>query len=115
MFKLIVRWTARISAVLIAVAFFAFAAGEPMGSFASISLKDRIGMALLLGAIVSMVLAWKWELPAALVSLFALGAFTAVVHMNRYEVMVALVIPNLLFLMDWKLRRSHSILVSKTS
>jgi len=62
-------------------------------------------MVLLFGAIAAMVLAWKWEFPAAVISLLVLGAFVAVVHINRYGVLVILAIPNVLFLLDWTLRR----------
>lgn len=62
-------------------------------------------MALLLGAIAGL-LAWERKFPAALISLFALEAFAAVVHMNRYDVLAVAVIPNVLFLLDWTLRHS---------
>ena len=62
-------------------------------------------MVLLFGAVAAMLLAWKWEFSAAVISLFALGAFAAVVHMNRYDVLIILAIPNVLFLLDWTLRR----------
>jgi hypothetical protein len=68
--------------------------------------RERVGMALLLGAIAGMLLAWEWEFPAALISLFALEAFAAVVHMNRYDVLAVAAIPNVLFLLDWTLRHS---------
>jgi len=69
-------------------------------------------MVLLFGAVAGMLLAWKWEFPAALLSLFALGAFAAVVHMQRYDVLVIVAVPNILFLLDWKLRRSYSSRIS---
>lgn len=69
-------------------------------------------MVLLFGAVAAMVLAWKWEFPAALISLFALGAFAAVVHMRNYNVLAIAAIPNILFLLHWKLRRSHSKRIS---
>jgi len=68
--------------------------------------RERVGMALLLGAIAGMLLAWEWEFPAALISLFALEAFAAVVHINRYDVLAVAAIPNVLFLLDWTLRHS---------
>jgi len=111
----IVRWTARVSAVLIAAVFLAFVVGEPVGSLRGIHFREWIGMVLLFGGITAMLLAWKWEFPAALISLFALGAFAAVVHMNRYDVLAIVAIPNVLFLIDWKLRRFHSTLTSKAS
>jgi hypothetical protein len=70
-------------------------------------------MVLLIGAIAAMLLAWIWERPAALISIFALGGFAAVVHMRRYDVLVVAAIPNILFLLDWKLRHFHSRPTSK--
>jgi len=66
-------------------------------------------MLLLFAAIIGMLLAWKWELRSALISLFALGAFAGVVHMQNYGVLAFVALPNVLFLLDWKLRRSRSI------
>lgn len=111
--EFLVRWTARITAVTIAVLFLTFALGEPSGSLRSIHPREWVGMVFLFGAIVAMVLAWKWEFPAALISLFALGVFAAVVHMRRYDVLIIAAIPNLLYLVDWKLRRDHPALISK--
>jgi hypothetical protein len=104
----IIRWVARGSAFLIALVFLAFVIGEPVGSLRGIQFRDRVGMVLLFGAFVGMLLAWKWEFPAALISLFALGAFAAVVHMQRYDVLAIGAIPNILFLLDWKLRHRQT-------
>ena len=109
---LLVRWAARGTAFVIAVIFLAFVLGEPAGSLRVIQFREWVGMALLFGAVAAMLLAWKWELPAALISLFALGAFAAVVHMQRYDVVAIAAIPNILFLLDWKLRRSRSTPIS---
>lgn len=111
----VVRWTARVTAVVIAAVFLAFVLGEPEGSLRAIHPREWAGMLLLFGAIAAMLLAWKWEFAAALISLFALAAFAAVVHMKRYDVLVIVAIPNLLFLLDWKLRRLHSMPITKTS
>jgi len=113
--SLILRWTARISAILIAAIFFAFLAGEPTGSLRAIHGRDWVGMVLLFACIATMLIAWKWELPAALLSLFALGAFAAVVRMNRYDVLFIAAIPNLLFLLDWELQRFHVAHVTKSA
>jgi hypothetical protein len=104
----IIRWIARVAAVLIAGIFFAFVASEPADSLRAIQPREWVGMVLLFGCIAGMLLAWKWELPGALLSLCALGAFAAVVHMNRYDVLIVAAIPNVLFLLDWKLRRLHA-------
>lgn len=107
--EIVVRWVARITALSIALLFVAFVLGEPWGPGALRILNARawVGMVFLSGSIVAMVLAWKWERPAALISMFALAAFAAVVHMRRYDVLIIAAIPNLLYLLDWKLRRYH--------
>jgi len=104
----IIRWTARATALLIAAIFLTFVFGEPVGSLRVIRFWEWVGMVLLFGAVAGMLLAWKWEFPSALISLLALVAFAAVVHMQRYDVLVIAAIPNILFLLDWKLRRLHS-------
>jgi hypothetical protein len=109
----IVRWAARATALFIAASFFAFAVGEPAGSLGAIHPREWVGMILLLGAVVAMLLAWKWEFPAALISLIALGAFAAVVRIHRFDVLVVAAIPNLLYLLDWKLRGHYAPPISK--
>ena len=108
----IVRWAARGTGLLIAAGFLAFVVGEPSGSLRVIQFREWVGMVLLFGAVTATLLAWKWEFPAALISLFALGAFAAVVHMQNYKVLAIAAIPNILFLLDWMLRRSHSTRIS---
>lgn len=104
----IVHWAARVTAILIAAAFLMFVVSERRGLMQAIHFREWIGMLFLIGAILFMLLAWKWEFPAALISLFALGAFAAVVHMRRVDVPLVMAIPNFLFLLDWKLRHSPS-------
>lgn len=111
----VVRWTARVTALVVALVFVMFVLGEPKGPLPSIHSREFAGMALLFGAIAAMVVAWKWEFPAALISLVALGAFAAVVHIRGYAVLAILAIPNILFLLDWTLRRSHPTQISKAT
>ncbi len=111
----IVRWTARVTAVIIAAVLLAFVVGEPRGPLPALHSRDGIAMALLFGAIAAMLLGWKWEFPAALISICALGAFAGVVHINRYSVLAILAIPNVLFLLDWMLRRFHPTVTPKAS
>lgn len=108
----VVRWMARGTGLLIAAGFLTFVVGEPVGSLRVIQFREWVGMVLLVGSVAGMLLAWKWEFPSALISLFALGAFAAVVHMHNYLVLAIAAIPNILFLLDWKLRRSHSAQIS---
>lgn len=111
----VVRWAARGTAILIAAGFFAFAIGEPSGSLEAIHFREWVGMVFLLGAVATMLLAWRWEFPAALISIFALAAFAAVVHMQRYDVLLIAAVPNFLFLLDWKLRRLGHTPISKAT
>jgi len=108
----ILRWAARGAGLFIAALFLAFIIGEPAGSLRVIQFREWVGMLLLFGAVAGMLLAWKWEFPAALISLFAMMAFAVVVHMQNYGVMAILAIPNILFLLDWKLRRAYSARIS---
>jgi hypothetical protein len=55
-----------------------------------------------------MLVAWRWELLGAILSLASLAAFTAVIHFNRHTVHVVLAVPGVLFLADWLLRRRHT-------
>jgi hypothetical protein len=104
---MVVRWAARLGALVIAALLLAFVLGEPAGPLPT-SLRDLAGMGLLFGAVLAMLVAWKWELPGALISLFALVAFAAIVHIRGFGVLAVASVPNILFLVDWKLRRVHS-------
>lgn len=109
----IVRWAARVGAMLIAAALVAFAVGEPQGPLGAIHFREWVGMVLLFGAVAAMLMAWKWEFPAAIISLFALAAFAAVVHLQRFEAVIVAGIPNLLYLIDWKLRSYYTTPIPK--
>ncbi|MGB2629230.1 MAG: hypothetical protein WAK20_20770 [Candidatus Acidiferrum sp.] len=102
----VVRWSARVLTLLLTAVFLAFVAGEPLESLRAIHLREWLGMTFLFASLLAMLLAWEWEFPFALVSLLTLAAFTATVHMNSYVVVSILALPNLLYLLDWKLRRS---------
>jgi hypothetical protein len=108
-----VRWGARAGAVLITAGLAAFVVGQPAGPLSAIDSRDWVGMVLLFGAVAAMLLAWKWEFPAALISLFALSAFAAVVHVHRFGALLIAMVPNFLFLIDWKLRRLQSTSLPK--
>ena len=89
-------------------------AGEPVESLRAIHLREWLGMIFLFTAMGTMLLAWKWEFPFALLSIFSLAAFTAAVHMNNYVVVAIIALPNILYLLDWKLRRLGSSPISGT-
>jgi len=101
------RWAARVSSILIVGTFLYFLAGEMIDPHSGppSGFREWAGIALLIASVASLVVAWKWELPGAAVSLATLTAFVFVVRMNRYDVVAIAAIPGLLFLLDWTLRR----------
>ena len=101
-----IRWTARLAALLVAGVFLSFVLGEftHPHSGPPTQLREWAGILLLTSATVGIVLAWKWELPGALLSLAALAAFIPVARIHRYDVVAVADIPGVLFLLDWLLR-----------
>jgi hypothetical protein len=104
----IIRWAARLTASVLALGFFVIAIGEPKSYLSATQAWDWVGMVFLLVAVLGMLFAWKWELQGALISVFALAAFVAVIHLNRYAIILVAMIPDFLFLIDWKLRRHQA-------
>jgi uncharacterized membrane protein len=103
-FSSIFRWVARGLAVVLTLVFVIFVLAEPLETFREMHFRETAGMLFLLLAIVAMMLAWRWELPGALIALFALGAFAALSHVNRYHMLAVGASPSMLYLVDWKLR-----------
>jgi len=102
-----IRWMARCAAVLIAGTFLFLVSMELLypHSGPPTHVREWAGIVLLTAAIISALLAWKWELPGALASLAALAAFVPTVRMhNYYSVVVVLAIPGVLSVLDWILR-----------
>ena len=107
LFLQVIRWTARLAAVLVAAGFVALAAGEILSPHSGppTRLVEYAGIALLAVTCLGMMLAWKWELPGAALSLGALAAFLTIVRMSRYGVIFCFGAPGILFLLDWTLRK----------
>jgi hypothetical protein len=100
------RWIARFSALAVTGGFFFLFAGEifePHSGPPATSL-EWIAIACLIMAVLGMLVAWKWELPGALISLCALGAFVILVRMRSHGPILCMAIPGTLFLADWVLR-----------
>ena len=101
------RWTARCAATLVAGAFLFLVSAELLypHSGPPTHVREWAGIVLLTAAIISPLLAWKWELPGALTSLAALAVFVATVRIhNYYSIVAAIAIPGILFVLDWALR-----------
>jgi hypothetical protein len=56
-----------------------------------------------------MLLAWRWELAGAALSLASLVAFTMLIRMGHHTVLYVLAIPGTLFLADWLVRRMPAL------
>jgi hypothetical protein len=103
------RWLARGVSVVVAGGFLLLVIGEftHPHSGPPTQLREWAGIAMISLGVAGMLLAWKYELAGALLSIAALSAFAFVVRMNRYDVVALLALPGVLFLLDWMLRRSH--------
>ncbi len=101
------RWLARLSALVIAGGFLLIVAGEMLSPHSNppSQLREWVGILLLASTCAGMLLAWRWELPGALLSLASLAAFTAFIAFRRHTVHMVLALPGLLFIADWLLSR----------
>ncbi len=103
-----IRWAARISGLLVALAFgllflgefFQPHSGPPPGA------KEWTGILLLAAYCVGMLLAWRHELTGALISLTALNALAFLVPFWQYTVLFVISIPAFLYLADWLLEHN---------
>jgi hypothetical protein len=105
------RWIARFSALVVTGGFFFLFAGEIFEphSPAPATPMEWIAIACLIMTVLGMLVAWKWELPGALISLCALGAFVALVRMRSHGPILCMAIPGALFLADWILRTTERL------
>jgi len=104
----ILRWLARVSAVIVAGGYFSLMAGEILAAPHSgppMHFIEWFGIFLLTAAMIAILLAWNWELPGALVSLGCLAMFVSVIRIGKYAPIVVMAAPGLLYLTDWLVRR----------
>lgn len=107
----VVRWLARLSGLGIAGLYVFFAVGEfttphsgPPPTF-----LEGSGIALLTATCAGMLVAWRWELTGAAMSLVSLIGFTLLIRVNNHSLTAVLAIPGILYILDWLLHR-HRIL-----
>lgn len=63
------------------------------------------GIILMSVTCAGMLVAWRWELPGAALSLASLVAFTLLIRMSNHTVLWVLSAPGILYFTDWFLRR----------
>ncbi len=107
-FVTILRWTARLAALGLAGMYALMVAGEftsPHSGPPSYAI-EWAGIGLLTLTCLGALLAWKWELPGAILSLASLVAFMLLIRI-RADIVVALAAtPAILFLADWFARQA---------
>ena len=107
----VVRWLARLSGLLIAGLYMFFAIGEFMTphSGPSPTFVEGTGIALLTATCAGMLVAWRWELTGAIVSLVSLIGFTLLIRANNHVVTVVLAVPGILYILDRVLHRHRTL------
>ncbi len=91
------RWLARLSGLLVAGGYMLLVVGE-FGHPHSWS-----NIVLMTITCAGMLMAWRWELPGAAISLAALVAFTLLIKGVHHSVIFVLAIPGILYVLDWLL------------
>lgn len=106
-FIAVLRWLARLSGLAIAGGFVALAVGEMLSPQSSppSKLTEWTGIILLTVACAGMLMAWRWELPGAVLSLASLAAFALMIRMGHHRVLFVMASPGTLYVADWLLRR----------
>ncbi len=104
----ILRWTARVGALLVVGAYATLMIGEMAGPQLSggPTVLEWAGIALLTMAVVTLIFGWWWEWQAGLLSLAALAIHAALIHGSRtyHRVLLVIATPAILFCLDWAAR-----------
>ncbi|HEY3442105.1 MAG TPA: hypothetical protein VGK29_15200 [Paludibaculum sp.] len=100
------RWAPRFASLLLGGGYLLVVAGEMITPHAAppSSWREWTGIALCSMACLAPLAAWRWRVQASAVSLVALAAFAAVVQFSRYDVLLVMAMPALLFFLDNALR-----------
>lgn len=106
------RWLARLSGLLVAGAYVLLVIGDitQPHSGAPSTLIEWTGIVLLTATCAGMIVAWRWELTGALMSLISLLAFTVLIRMGHHGVLFVLAAPGILYVLDWLLRRRERVM-----
>lgn len=108
---ILLRWTARITGLLVFLFWGAFFVEHVSEWFSDPSnlppAKVFLGQAFHGLMLVSLLAAWKWELPGALmIILFAGLFFLKIIGLNGIVFFLVTIIPAILYLITWKLTRN---------
>ena len=102
------RWAPRFASLLLGGGFLLLLAGEIVTPHSAppASTREWTGIVLCSVACLAPLACWRWPAQGAAVSLAALSAFAAVVNFSRYDVLLVMAVPALLFLLDWVMGRA---------
>ena len=97
------RWIARLGGLFVATMYLVFAASNLFSPDASApsAAREWFGIALLSTSCLSLLVAWRWELIGAVLSLVTLTAFAAVIELPQPWVLAVIALPGALYLLDW--------------
>lgn len=109
--KTVLRWSARVSGLLIACFYVLMIVGEIRHphSGSPATLLEWVGIALMAATCAGMLIAWRWQLAGAILSLASLVAFVILIRLRYYAVPLISAIPGILFLADWLVRRHRTL------
>ena len=110
----LLRWFARLSSLLVAVGCIVIVIGDitepPSDRPSALVVWDRMDLnALMAATCVGMLIAWRWELPGAIISLASLLAFTLIAPMGVHSPPIIFAVPGVLYMADWLLRRPRAL------
>jgi len=105
----VLRWTARVSALVIAGAYAFLMIGEmatPHSGSPSTFL-EWTGIVLLTVAAFALPFGWRWQLSSGVISISALALQAALIRGSNtyYRVLLLMALPGMLYCLDWFLRR----------
>lgn len=108
---LFLKWLARAAGVMVAGGFLLLMLGEMTSPHSGppTHWKEWLGIVLITVACLAPLLAWKWELEAALLSLAALAAWVPIVNFRMDRAggtLAVMAVPACLFLLDWAVRKA---------
>src|ERR1035441_30935 len=70
---------------------------------------EGTGIALLSATCAGMLVAWRWELTGAVVSLVSLIGFTLLIRVNNHSITAVLAVPGILYILDWVLHPHRTL------
>ena len=118
-FAVVLRWTARVSGLVVAVAYAYLTIGEMAASHSGppSTVLEWTGIVLLTIAAFALPFGWRWELPSALLSLAALALQAALIRGSAtyHRVLLTMAVPAVLYCLDWLVRRDSTRLASKSA